>query len=67
MVNTFFRCLMLIIRATKDEIVPFWHSQELLALLDSTCRVKPLFVEGLGHKNIEIYEKVKYTNKYCII
>jgi len=57
------RCPVLIIHATKDEVVPFWHSQELLALLDPTCRVKPFFVEGLGHNNIEIYEKVKYTQK----
>jgi len=58
-----FRCPVLIIHGTKDEVVPFRHSQEFLTLIPPQYRVKPFFAKGLGHNNIEIFEKVKYTEK----
>jgi len=53
-------CPVLLIHGTQDEVVPFWHSQELLNALPPACRVKPFFVDGMGHNNIEVYQKHMY-------
>lgn len=44
---------MFIIHGTQDEVVPFWHGQELFLALPQPWRAKPFWVEGAGHNNIE--------------
>ncbi|KAG5176907.1 Alpha/Beta hydrolase protein [Tribonema minus] len=46
-------CPIYIIHGTRDEIVPFWHGQELFFAAQTKHRVKPFWVDGAGHNNIE--------------
>jgi fermentation-respiration switch protein FrsA (DUF1100 family) len=47
------RCPVFIIHGTQDEVVPFWHGQDLFLALEQSWRAKPFWVEGAGHNNIE--------------
>jgi hypothetical protein len=47
------RCPVFIIHGTQDEVVPFWHGQDLFLALSQPWRAKPFWVEGAGHNNIE--------------
>lgn len=47
------KCPVFIIHGTQDEVVPFWHGQELFLALPQPWRAKPFWVEGAGHNNIE--------------
>jgi len=47
------RCPVFIVHGTQDEVVPFWHGQELFLSLSQPWRAKPFWVEGAGHNNIE--------------
>jgi fermentation-respiration switch protein FrsA (DUF1100 family) len=40
-----------VIHGTRDEVVPFWHGQRIYDLLQNP--VRPLFIEGGGHNNLE--------------
>lgn len=57
------RCPVLVIHGTQDEVVPFWHGQELLQSLPKQCRAEPFWAEGLGHNNIELYLKTMYMTR----
>ena len=46
-------CPAFVIHGTVDEVVPFWHGQELFEALPTAWRAKPFWVEGAGHNNIE--------------
>mmetsp|Transcript_9032 Transcript_9032/g.26975 ORF Transcript_9032/g.26975 Transcript_9032/m.26975 type:complete len:329 (-) Transcript_9032:485-1471(-) len=46
------RSPLMVIHGTKDNIVPFTHSEQLLKATDPECRATPLFVEGMGHNNV---------------
>lgn len=46
-------CPVFIIHGTQDEVVPFWHGQDLFLSLQQPWRAKPFWVEGAGHNNIE--------------
>mmetsp|Transcript_37858 Transcript_37858/g.118620 ORF Transcript_37858/g.118620 Transcript_37858/m.118620 type:complete len:81 (-) Transcript_37858:248-490(-) len=43
-----------IIHGVDDPIVPFWHGQALLRAVSEPYRVKPMWVRGAGHNNIEV-------------
>mmetsp|Transcript_13192 Transcript_13192/g.18551 ORF Transcript_13192/g.18551 Transcript_13192/m.18551 type:complete len:259 (+) Transcript_13192:77-853(+) len=47
------QCPVFIIHGTRDEIVPFWHGQELFFATQTKWRAKPFWVDGAGHNNIE--------------
>ncbi|KAL7543525.1 hypothetical protein ACHAXR_012815 [Thalassiosira sp. AJA248-18] len=49
----YIRCPVFIVHGTQDEVVPFWHGQELFLALQQVWRSKPFWVEGAGHNNIE--------------
>jgi pimeloyl-ACP methyl ester carboxylesterase len=49
----FIRCPVFIVHGTQDEVVPFWHGEELFLALEQCWRAKPFWVEGAGHNNIE--------------
>jgi fermentation-respiration switch protein FrsA (DUF1100 family) len=42
-----------IIHGTRDEVVPFWHGQELFLACQKRYRARPFWVTGAGHNNIE--------------
>jgi fermentation-respiration switch protein FrsA (DUF1100 family) len=47
------RCPVFIVHGTQDEVVPFWHGEELFMALRKPWRAKPFWVDGAGHNNIE--------------
>lgn len=49
----FIKCPVFIVHGTQDEVVPFWHGQELFLSLNQAWRARPFWVEGAGHNNIE--------------
>lgn len=55
------KCPVFIIHGTEDEVVPFWHGQELLRNIPVQYRANPYFAEGLGHNNIEVRNKDEYV------
>jgi len=57
------RCPVLIIHGTKDEVVPFWHGDELLRSFPTQCRAEPFWADGLGHNSIELHAKIEYTRR----
>ena len=48
------RCPVLVIHGTHDEVVPFWHGQELFLATRPEWRFKPFWITGAGHNNIEL-------------
>jgi abhydrolase domain-containing protein 17 len=46
-------CPVFIVHGTQDEVVPFWHGEELWEKIPQPWRAKPFWVEGAGHNNIE--------------
>ncbi len=53
----------MIIHGTKDDVVPFWHGDELLRSFPNKCRAQPYWVEGLGHNHIEVKRKDEYIRR----
>jgi abhydrolase domain-containing protein 17 len=47
------QCPVFIIHGTQDEVVPFWHGEDLFVSVPQQWRAKPFWVEGAGHNNIE--------------
>jgi len=47
------KCPVFIVHGTQDEVVPFWHGEDLFMSLSQQWRAKPFWVEGAGHNNIE--------------
>lgn len=47
------KCPVFIVHGTQDEVVPFWHGEDLFLALPQQWRAKPFWVEGAGHNNIE--------------
>mmetsp|Transcript_26887 Transcript_26887/g.47436 ORF Transcript_26887/g.47436 Transcript_26887/m.47436 type:complete len:291 (+) Transcript_26887:73-945(+) len=47
------KCPVFIVHGTQDEVVPFWHGEDLFMSLAQQWRAKPFWVEGAGHNNIE--------------
>jgi dipeptidyl aminopeptidase/acylaminoacyl peptidase len=54
---------VLIIHGTKDDVVPFWHGDELLRSFPPQCRAQPFWVEGLGHNHIETRRREEYITR----
>ena len=48
------RCPVLVIHGTHDEVVPFWHGQELFLATRPEWRFRPFWIPGAGHNNIEL-------------
>jgi dipeptidyl aminopeptidase/acylaminoacyl peptidase len=47
------QCPVFIVHGTQDEVVPFWHGEQLFMALKQEWRAKPFWVDGAGHNNIE--------------
>ncbi|RHY23237.1 hypothetical protein DYB25_008429 [Aphanomyces astaci] len=44
-----------IIHGTRDEVIPFWHGEELFVACQAAWRSLPLWVQDAGHNNIEAF------------
>lgn len=66
------RSPVMLIHGTKDQIVPFHHSEQLLGAVESQYRSKPLLIEGMGHNNIHpvvrplFVERISDFMKYSV-
>lgn len=47
-------CPVFVLHGTHDEVVPFWHGQELFLHTKIKWRHKPFWISGAGHNNIEM-------------
>lgn len=47
-------CPVFILHGTHDEVVPFWHAEELFLATPLRWRYKPFWITGAGHNNIEL-------------
>jgi fermentation-respiration switch protein FrsA (DUF1100 family) len=54
-------CPVFIIHGRRDEIVPFYHAEDLYAALKEKSRYEPYYVEGAGHNNVE-----KFASDYLV-
>ena len=52
-------CPVFVIHGRRDEIVPFYHAEELHA--KSKNKYPPYYVEGAGHNNVE-----KFASDYLV-
>lgn len=48
------RCPVFVLHGTRDEVVPFWHAEELFLATPLRWRYKPFWIKGAGHNNIEL-------------
>jgi len=48
------RCPVYVVHGTKDEIVPFWHGEDLVRNCRKHCQYPPYWVQDGGHNNLEI-------------
>ena len=54
------RCPVLVIHGTDDEVIDISHG---LAIYEKLNRpVEPLFVEGAGHNDVELYSQVRFCD-----
>ena len=50
----FINSLVFIMHGNRDEIVPFFHGEELYLATQPKYRYDPFWVDGAGHNNIEL-------------
>ena len=63
------------LHGTRDEVVPFWHGQELFLATAPRWRFKPFWVRGAGHNDIEmllrdsgtLFRKLSEFIEYCVL
>lgn len=58
----YIRCPVLVIHGCEDNVVPFWHGDELLRSFPPEFQAKPFFVERMGHNNIESRCRDEYVS-----
>lgn len=57
-------CPVYIVHGTKDEIVPFWHGQDLHRHSKLCAQYDPFWVEGGGHNNLEIIAREPFYERF---
>eukprot|EP00948_MAST-09A_sp_MAST-9A-sp1_P001560 g1560.t1 len=58
------RAPVLIMHGRRDDIVPFWHGQELYSRVAAEYRFKPLWLTEAGHNDIEVVASFAKENVY---
>ncbi|HAX79931.1 MAG TPA: hypothetical protein DCY88_29870 [Cyanobacteria bacterium UBA11372] len=53
------RCPVLVMHATADEVIPFYHGQKLFAAAKEPKRFLP--IEGAGHNNLRLVAGERYV------
>eukprot|EP00747_Dinoflagellata_sp_TGD_P169482 gnl/TRDRNA2_/TRDRNA2_198541_c0_seq1.p1 gnl/TRDRNA2_/TRDRNA2_198541_c0~~gnl/TRDRNA2_/TRDRNA2_198541_c0_seq1.p1 ORF type:complete len:259 (+),score=39.35 gnl/TRDRNA2_/TRDRNA2_198541_c0_seq1:136-912(+) len=54
------KCPVYIVHGTKDEIVPFWHAEDLHRHCEEGIAHPPHWVENGGHNNLELVAKESF-------
>ncbi|HEV2905322.1 MAG TPA: alpha/beta hydrolase, partial [Pyrinomonadaceae bacterium] len=53
------RCPLLIIHGRQDEVIPFWHGEQLFGIANNPKT--NLWVDGAGHNNLKIVAGAEYA------
>lgn len=48
-------CKIFVVHGTRDEVVPFQHGEDIFTNCIPEMRVKPFWVEGGGHNDLETF------------
>uniref|UniRef100_A0A7S4I6B9 Serine aminopeptidase S33 domain-containing protein n=1 Tax=Odontella aurita TaxID=265563 RepID=A0A7S4I6B9_9STRA len=56
-------CPIYIIHGTEDEIVPFYHGENLYKAVSEHCAAMPFWAEGMGHNDIEVKMPTAYIKR----
>lgn len=58
------RCPVFIIHGNKDEIIPFWHGEDLHRNCRKHCQYPPFWVQDGGHNNLEIVARQPFYEQF---
>jgi len=58
------RCPVYVVHGTKDEIVPFWHGEDLVRNCRKHCAYPPYWVPDGGHNNLEIVARQPFYDNF---
>lgn len=58
------KCPTYIIHGTKDDIIPFWHAEDLVANCRQGIAYPPYIVENGGHNNLEIVARQPFYDNF---
>jgi fermentation-respiration switch protein FrsA (DUF1100 family) len=58
------RCPVYVVHGTKDEIVPFWHGEDLVRNCRKDCAYQPYWVQDGGHNNLEIVARQPFYDNF---
>ena len=56
---------VLLVHGTADQIVPFYHSEQLHKALQKNSRVDPLYIEGMSHNNVHAAVRHLFITRLC--
>lgn len=58
------RCPVYVVHGTQDDIVPFWHGEDLVRNCRKHCQYPPYWVEGGNHNDLEVKAKDVFYEKF---
>jgi len=58
------RCPTYVVHGTKDEIIPFWHAEDLVKNCRQGVAYPPFIVEDGGHNNLEIIARKPFYDNF---
>eukprot|EP00928_Gymnodinium_smaydae_P053772 TRINITY_DN37691_c0_g1_i1.p1 TRINITY_DN37691_c0_g1~~TRINITY_DN37691_c0_g1_i1.p1 ORF type:complete len:258 (+),score=52.42 TRINITY_DN37691_c0_g1_i1:124-897(+) len=58
------RCPTYVVHGTKDEIIPFWHAEELVRNCREGVAYPPFMIEDGGHNNLEIIARQPFYDNF---
>merc|ERR1712187_433086 len=59
------RCPTYVVHGTKDEIIPFWHAEDLVNNCRKGVAYPPFIVENGGHNNLEIIARKPFYDNFA--
>lgn len=58
------KCPVYVVHGTKDEIVPFWHGEDLVRNCREGCAYPPYWVQDGGHNNLELVARQPFYDNF---
>lgn len=58
------RCPVYVVHGTKDEIVPFWHGEDIVRNCRKNIAYPPYWVQDGGHNNLEIVARQPFYDNF---
>jgi fermentation-respiration switch protein FrsA (DUF1100 family) len=58
------RCPTYVMHGTKDEIIPFWHAEDLVRNCSKDIAYPPYIVENGGHNNLEMVARQPFFDNF---